>query len=185
MRHTVMLIASALVVSAMLGTSAIDCAAADPADDKVEIRVTDAWLTATTAIAILNDERIKGSPISVDSDHRVVTLRGKVDSEEAKKTAEALASRVAGVERVSNELQVVPPVERPLVDIQDQQLTSAVRQTLARDEQLGRANIDVRVDAGFVTLRGTVGTSAQSARASELTRQVAGVRAVKNELASN
>lgn len=44
--------------------------------------------------------------IDVDSADGVVTLKGKVDSAEMKKKAEAVAKKVEGVKRVKNELRV-------------------------------------------------------------------------------
>ena len=44
--------------------------------------------------------------INVDSDKGVVTLKGRVDSEDTKRRAEAVAKRVSGVSAVKNELQV-------------------------------------------------------------------------------
>lgn len=47
--------------------------------------------------------------INVDSADGVVTLKGKVDSADAKKKAEAIAKKVDGVKRVKNELRVEKP----------------------------------------------------------------------------
>lgn len=44
--------------------------------------------------------------INVDSDKGVVTLKGKVDSAEAKKKAEEIAKKVDGVKSVKNQLRV-------------------------------------------------------------------------------
>jgi hyperosmotically inducible protein len=44
--------------------------------------------------------------INVDSEDGVVTLKGRVDSADAKKKAEAIAKKVDGVKRVKNELKV-------------------------------------------------------------------------------
>ena len=44
--------------------------------------------------------------INVDSDKGVVTLKGRVDSEDTKKRAEAVAKKVSGVTAVKNDLQV-------------------------------------------------------------------------------
>ena len=44
--------------------------------------------------------------IDGDSEDGVVTLKGKVDSADAKKKAEAIAKKVDGVKRVKNELKV-------------------------------------------------------------------------------
>ena len=42
----------------------------------------------------------------IDSDKGVVTLKGRVDSEDTKKRAEAVAKKVSGVTAVKNDLQV-------------------------------------------------------------------------------
>ena len=147
--------------------------------------LSDSWLTAKTKIALFADERVKGAQISVDTKSRVVSLRGKVDSVEAKSAATEIAGHVEGVRNVSNGLEVVPAPDRKRVDVQDKELARTVKETLAKDEQLRKADIDVRVDAGVVTLRGEVPTIVLSAKASEVTRDVVGVRSVRNGLAFN
>jgi hyperosmotically inducible periplasmic protein len=47
--------------------------------------------------------------IDVDSADGVVTLKGKVDSAEAKKKAEEVAKKVSGVKSVKNQLRVEAP----------------------------------------------------------------------------
>ena len=53
---------------------------------------------------------------------------------------------------------------------------------IKQDTRLKGADIDVRVDAGVVTLTGDVKDLGARARASEVARSVPGVRSVKNEL---
>jgi osmotically-inducible protein OsmY len=57
-----------------------------------------------------------------------------------------------------------------------------VETRLKRDAKLKRTDIDVRTDAGIVTLTGKVPDIRASAHASFVARHVKGVRAVKNEL---
>jgi osmotically-inducible protein OsmY len=60
------------------------------------------------------DKALSDATISVDVDKDGVTvLRGTVPSESAKRRAEQLAVDTIGVERVTNELKVVPPQSRP------------------------------------------------------------------------
>ncbi len=67
----------------------------------------DAALTSKVHTALANDVGMRTlTAINVDSDNGVVTLKGRVDSEETKKRAEAVAKRVSGVSAVKNELQV-------------------------------------------------------------------------------
>jgi len=140
----------------------------------------DSWLTSKTKIALFADERVKGTQISVETLNGVVTLRGKVDSEEAKAAAASIAGGLEGVTSVRNDLQVVSLDSRKSVEIGDDEITRRVESRLAKDRRL--KSVDVRTDAGVVTLTGEVSTIGVGAQASEIAREVSGVRAVKNEL---
>jgi hyperosmotically inducible protein len=142
--------------------------------------VSDSWLTAKTKIALFADERVKGGQVNVETVKGLVSLRGKVDSEEAKAAAESLTKAVDGVKSVRNDLQVVSPGDRKVVDASDKDITSQVEGRLAKDAQLRK--VDGRTDGGAVILTGAVSSIGASARASELARGVPGVRLVKNEL---
>jgi osmotically-inducible protein OsmY len=142
--------------------------------------ITDSWLTAKTKIALYGDDRIKGGQVSVETVQGVVSLRGKVDSADAKTAAAAVAQAVEGVKRVRNDLQVVPAGTRKAVEASDTEITRQVEGRLAKDARLKK--VDVRTDGGAVILTGAVLGIDASARASELARGVPGVRMVKNEL---
>ena len=142
--------------------------------------MSDSWLTAKTKIALYGDDRVKGGQVSVETVGGAVSLRGKVDSEDAKAAAASVAQAVEGVKSVRNDLQVVPPEDRKVIDVSDKNITSQVEGRLAKDAQLKK--VDVRTDGGAVILTGTVLSVGASARASELARGVPGVRMVKNEL---
>ena len=66
----------------------------------------DAALTSKVHTALANDVGLKTLRINVDSDKGVVTLKGRVASEDTKRRAEAVAKRVSGVTAVKNQLQV-------------------------------------------------------------------------------
>ena len=142
--------------------------------------ISDSWLTAKTKIALFADERVKGGQVSVETVKGTVSLRGKVDSDEAKAAAAAVATAVDGVKSVRNDLQVVPPGDRKVIDTSDKDITRQVEGRLSKDA--GLKKVDVRTDGGAVILTGAVSSIAASARASELARGVPGVRMVKNEL---
>ena len=142
--------------------------------------ISDSWLTAKTKIALFADERVKGRQVSVETVNATVTLRGKVDSDEAKAAAGSVAKSVEGVKSVRNDLQVVPPGDRKMTDASDKDITQQVEGRLAKDAQLKK--VEVRADKGAVILTGAVPSIGASARASELAREVPGVRSVKNEL---
>ncbi|HTQ58491.1 MAG TPA: BON domain-containing protein [Bryobacteraceae bacterium] len=56
---------------------------------------------------LADDQVVKGGALEVDVKDGVVTLRGKVETNEQKNKAEKLAHKVSGVKQVKNELTVV------------------------------------------------------------------------------
>jgi osmotically-inducible protein OsmY len=146
--------------------------------------VMDSRLAVKINTALWNDLRFWGRQINVDTQDGVVTLRGKVDSEETKRAAGDSIGRLEGVKEVRNELQVVPPDRRAEVDARDEAIARALDAKFKQDPQLQDAVIGTRVDAGVVTLSGQVRSAATSSRAVELARGVPGVRSVRNELTS-
>ena len=144
--------------------------------------VSDSWITSKTKIALFADERVKVTQVSVDTmKGGVVHLRGKVDSAEAKTAAGEVAKGIEGVQSVKNDLQVVAPGNRKMVDAKDGDIDKAVKARLSKDAQV--KSVDVRTDASVVTLTGEVPSIVASAKASEMARMVPGVKSVKNELA--
>ena len=63
-----------------------------------------ATLTGKVKSALAADVGLKTVKIDVDSSEGVVTLKGKVDSEDTRRRAEATAKKVSGVTQVRNEL---------------------------------------------------------------------------------
>ena len=145
--------------------------------------VTDSWLTLKTKLALLADERVSSNDVSVKTVKGVITLHGKVASAEEQKAAEEIALTIEGQKKVVNQLTVVPAAERKMVDRQDDQIVTDVKQAITKDASLKKADIDVRAEKGIVTLTGKAPSLATSVRASEVARRVSGVRAVRNELA--
>jgi hypothetical protein len=109
----------------------------------------------------------------------MVHLRGKVDSAAAKAAAEEVARGIEGVRGVKNELQVVPASSQKLVEAKDEEITKQVKRRFEADPKL--KSLDVRADNGVVTLQGQLPSIADSARASQMAREVPGVRAVRND----
>ena len=144
--------------------------------------VSDSWLTAKTKIALYGDDRVSGTQINVDTKNAMVTLRGTVDSDAGKAAAAEIARGIDGVKGVKNNLQVVAASRQRAVEAKDDDITKQVKNRLAKDGRL--KSVDVRTDAGVVTLQGKVDSVTDSARASGMARQIPGVRSVKNELTS-
>ena len=68
--------------------------------------VDDAGLTASVNAALVADKASNFTRIDVDTTNGVVSLTGTVESPEQRRRAEQVASRVDGVKRVINNLQV-------------------------------------------------------------------------------
>jgi hyperosmotically inducible periplasmic protein len=75
--------------------------------DKVATTASNATLTGKVKSALAKDVGGKTmTNVNVDSDNGVVTLKGKVDSAEAKSKAAEIAKKVEGVKSVKNQLTV-------------------------------------------------------------------------------
>jgi len=148
--------------------------------DSVKTNVSDSWITSKAKIALFADSRVPGTAVNVETQKGTLYLRGKVDSDVAKAAAEEVAKGIEGVQSVKNELQVVAPAEKKMVEAKDEDLTKQVKTRLHSDARLKK--VDVRVDNGVVTLQGKVANISDSARASQLARGVPGVRSVKNDM---
>ncbi len=145
-------------------------------------QVSDSWITLKTKVDLLADSKVSSNDVHVTTQKGVITLRGKVQSEEAKQAAEDDAAKVSGAKKVVNHLAVVPKAVRLTIARKDDQITKDVEARLKKDPNLKQAKIDVHSDNGIVTLTGDAPTLRTSERASEVAHRVAGVRAVHNEL---
>jgi hyperosmotically inducible protein len=125
--------------------------------------------------------------IKIGLRHGDAAAEGDVDERDdqqdlhgARLRGRAVAHGIDGVKSVKNDLQVVSPGARKMVDAKDADIAKAVETRLSNEGDLKK--IDVRADAGVVTLTGQVPTISSSAKASEVARGVNGVRSVKNQL---
>lgn len=117
--------------------------------------------------------------IGVEVDGGVVTLSGTVSSYPKLLAAADVASSIAGVRGVANELVVrIPGVGTPT----DADIAAAVGAALRGDPDTGGDDLDVIVRDGLVTLRGGVAYWYQRNAAYEAARRIAGVVAVRDEI---
>src|SRR5262249_45164500 len=70
--------------------------------------ITDRVITARIKAEILSDPGMSGTDVSVNTDHGVVSLTGRVKSQEQIALASAHAQREDGVMRVDSQLSVYP-----------------------------------------------------------------------------
>jgi hyperosmotically inducible periplasmic protein len=174
----VLTLCTALVVGGALLTGSAN--ALGKTDEKTPIN--DSWLTSKTKIALFADARVKGSEINVETTQGLVVIRGKVDSDAAKRAAEGIAKGIDGVKSVKNDLQVIAPSKREAIDDKDAAITTRVNEQIAKDSSLKQAGIHAQTNAGVVSLSGEVADLMTSAQASWTAWQVPGVKSVKNDL---
>ncbi len=67
----------------------------------------DAWIHTKIVAKLIADSRTPERKINVDVVNNAVTLRGTVDTAEAKAEAERIAKETEGVQKVTNQLKVV------------------------------------------------------------------------------
>ena len=71
--------------------------------------IDDTVITAGVKTRMLDDERVAGTSITVETLNGTVMLSGFAKSQAEKAAAESIASKVDGVKSVKNEITVRPP----------------------------------------------------------------------------
>ncbi len=122
--------------------------------------------------------------VSRDRDKSVVTLGGKVASDDEKGRAESIARSIAGNQVVSNEIGVRPKDDSSTAKKVDSDLDSGIDKNLEAMLMQHKLKKDVRYDVnnGVVTLKGNVPSQSQRSSVEKLAEQVPNVKQVVNEL---
>ncbi|MFI5183324.1 MAG: BON domain-containing protein [Vicinamibacteria bacterium] len=157
--------------------------------DVVGRDLKDTALTGAVKTAFELNRTLKPLTIHVSTEDGVVTLRGDVPRDEAKATAERVATAVPDVRQVVNHLQVSGgPVESPRPErtvsesIDDQALEVQVRLALSLNRELKGADIKVEAYKRSVALSGDVSQGKQKALALDIARETPGVSAVTERI---
>jgi hyperosmotically inducible periplasmic protein len=181
--HRVTKLSASVVVGLALAAAPAWVSAADETKksttESMKTNASDSWITAKTKIALMADSRVPGTSVNVVTQKGMVYLRGKVESDAAKAAAEEVARGIEGAQAVKNELEVVPASAKKVVEAKDDEITKAVKTRFKGDAKL--KSLDVRTDNGVVTLQGKLPNINDSVRASQMAREVPGVRAVRND----
>jgi osmotically-inducible protein OsmY len=114
--------------------------------------------------------------INVASYNRQVLLTGEVASEQAKRQAEQIATRVENVKGVVNELAVMPPTSL-MQRSSDTLVTGKVKASIVDDSSLTLSAFKVVTERGTVYLMGLV-TAREADRATQIARHIDGVQRV-------
>ncbi len=140
-----------------------------------------ATLTASVKTALSLNRSVRPYAIDVSSKDGVVTLTGRVSTEEERARAEQVAAAVPDVTRVVNEIQVGgassgPASGRSLGQrFDDEKIEVGVRLAFSLDKGLHGTDITVQAYRGEVTLGGEVATEAQHQEALRIARETASV----------
>ena len=143
----------------------------------------DLWITSATKMMLLTDATVPALDVNVDTRNGVVTLFGVVPSQEAKSVAEADAKKVAGVQRVVNDLQVVPESKQEAVSASDDDTQKRLSAALKEHSDLN--DLGVEVKNGVARLTGSVDSGSDRLEAVVIARSTKGVRAVHDDMTIN
>jgi len=137
---------------------------------------SDSWIALKTKLALVANSPTSGYETDVDVKEGVVTLTGKVDTNEAKTAAEQVARKVDGVRNINNQLQVVPEARRQEVNATDSRIKDEIQKLLDSDPKLQNLSLSVDSNAGVVSLDGSVDTVEQLWHAAQAIRKVSALK---------
>jgi osmotically-inducible protein OsmY len=142
--------------------------------------LTDTPMTDAVIGSIESDPRIpQASEIAVSADGGILTLRGTVESFAQRRAAGQDAKDIEGVYEVDNQLKVnLPGSDRR----EDDEIRGAAIQNLVWDAEVPADAVDVKVDTGWVTLKGDVSYQYQSDAAYDDVATMYGVYGITNEI---
>lgn len=155
----------------------------DSSMKKVGGYMDDSGVTAKVKAALVDNEAIKSTDISVETHSGVVTLNGFVTTQDQAEKAVAVAKKVEGVKSVSDKLHVKDSTKQTVSGYAgDTATTSEIKAKLLADDIVPSRHVKVETTNGVVQLTGSVKTQAQSERAEGIAKAIEGVKSVKNDL---
>lgn len=154
------------------------------ADDKTPTeQAQDTSITAQVKAALVADPIAKARNVDVEVFKGRVQLNGFVDTAEQRAQAATVASRVIGVTKVENNLEIKGATRTAGVVIDDAALTAKVKAALSADERTKAHQINVETRNGVVLLAGFVETDTERNLANQLAGAISGVKRVDNRIA--
>ena len=123
------------------------------------------------------EPRVNEAEIAVSAKDGVVTLTGSVETFAQKYEAERAVERVSGVRAIADDLKVkvFGPHERS-----DTEIAHAAINALRWDTEVPDEKLTVKVENGWVTLKGEVEWNYQKTAAERDLRYLAGVKGISN-----
>lgn len=145
--------------------------------------LTNTSLEGAVIDSLDRDPRLPDSAeIAVSADGGVVTLRGTVESLSQRRAATKDAKKIDGVYEVDDQLKVnLLGADRR----EDDEIRGIALQALIWDTEVPSDLVDVKVDDGWITLKGDVSYQFQSDAAYDDVASLYGVYGVTNEIKVN
>ena len=140
----------------------------------------DIYITTAVKLRLFADRSVPALDIKVDTRNGMVVLFGTVPTAAAKSSADRIARKVKGVDRVINDLQVVAAEDRRIVDAKDDFVELAVGKALKAREEL--SDVSISVKKSVVRLTGSVASVPAKLRATLIAGATSGVRSVENDV---
>ncbi len=138
--------------------------------------IKDSKIAQAIEIELLTDDSVSAHLIDVEVEDGIVNLSGSIDNILAKDRATKIAESIKGVRAVTNRITVKPPKRN------DETIEGDIRQAFQEDQATDSYQIDVNVDDGEVTLRGTVDSWAEKSLCGEVAKSVTGVKSLQNNI---
>lgn len=158
-------------------------------DSNIMQLFSESWRKGTIDAAFLLNKNLDSRQINVAVLNETAILHGAVDSEIKKSLAAEIALSVSGIEKVINQLIVIPKAQ-PTYKVNDElspntkdrQLMVKVQQKLLSNQHLRSAFIEVHTRDGMVELSGKAPDDSLRDLAYYLTKNVPGVKSVDNKI---
>jgi hyperosmotically inducible protein len=166
--------------------------------------IKDGWLVTKLHSLFVPEDALSGSNIDVDVKGGMVTLQGSVPNEAARAKALQIVKDADGVKGVTDQLRIAPDTQMTRAsDKADQAADKAADASRKAGRKaddgwikskiyaqymtewttvLDDSDIDVDVDKGVVTLKGTVKSAAARTKAVSIAKATDGVKSVKDQL---
>jgi len=141
--------------------------------------ITDSWITMKIHAQFVPEKALDDSDIKVETKDGMVTLSGTVASAGGRTRAVAIAKATDGVKGVTDNLTVAA---YPVGGVSDGWIKSRIYGQFITEKALDNSNINVDVDKGVVTLKGTVRSEAGRTRAMAIAKATNGVKNVNDAL---
>ena len=144
--------------------------------------IDDTVITAAIRTALLANPEVRNFDLRIETRRGEVLLSGFVDKQVQIDRATFIAKNVSGVKRVQNQmnLKASPPSVGNTID--DRIVTTRIKSALFTEASINSLDIAVVTHKGKVQLSGFVDNQQQIDRALVLTRGIAGVATVNNEM---